>query len=509
MALAINKDVLSRCIGFLNTTMSVLKKNFTANVVGKMWTTAMSFIFLPYYIKLIGIEAYGLVGIYIALLALSNVFDLGLGSSMTREMARLSAKPTEPEEFRNLTRTLEVIYWTTGAFIAASLVFAAPFISEHWINAKDLPKETIRQGIFCIGIALGSLWPSFLYIGGLMGLQKQVSINAINVSVATVRGVGMIVILTYVSSTIQAFFLWQIITNVIQTTLTAMVLWKNLPKGTSRFDLQILRRLKGYAMGITGITVVGMICIQLDKMVLSRILSLDMFGYYTLASSIACALSHISVPIYSVFFPHYSQLISLNDNERISSVYHASCQLMSALIIPTALFVVFFSSELILLWTQSVEMVQKTTLLVKLLMTGMLFNALALLPTTLQYAYGWTKLSLYLNLCNLACMLPLMYWSASRFGAEGAAWIWIVMNFVFLVASVQIMHQRIVKHEKLRWIGQDVGLPLLITLAVLITGRIVLPKGNLALLGVIYLLSLGASLLVSPHARTKMIGVRG
>src|ERR1700722_7869350 len=121
--------------------MSVLKKNFTANVVGKMWTTAMSFIFLPYYIKLIGIEAYGLVGIYIALLALTNVFDLGLGSSMTREMARLSSQSADPKEFRNLTRTLEVIYWTTGAFIAACIIFAAPFISEHWVIAKELPRE--------------------------------------------------------------------------------------------------------------------------------------------------------------------------------------------------------------------------------------------------------------------------------------------------------------------------------------------------------------------------------
>ena len=37
-------------------------------------------------------------------------------------------------------------------------------------------------------------------------------------------------------------------------------------------------------MGIAGIAVLGMICVQLDKMLLSRILSLDMFGYYTLAA---------------------------------------------------------------------------------------------------------------------------------------------------------------------------------------------------------------------------------
>jgi O-antigen/teichoic acid export membrane protein len=491
--------------------MSSIKKNFTANFVGKIWTTTMSFVFLPYYIKLIGFEAYGLVGIYTTLLALSNIFDLGLGSSMTREMARLSSQPNSPKDFRNLTRTLEVIYWVTGMLIAACIFFVAPFISEHWVNAKELPHVTIKQGVFCIGIALGFLWPSFLYTGGLMGLQKQVLLNTINVIVATIRALGMVLILTYVSPTIQAFFIWQIVINFIQTSLTAIFLWKSLPRSSirARFDQSILNRLKGYAMGIAGITIIGMTCIQLDKMFLSRILPLDMFGYYAFASTIAWALSHISVPIHSVFFPHFSQLISLDDNDRLKYIYHVSCQLMSVLIIPTALFTVFFSSELILLWTQSAEIVQKTSFLVKLLMIGTMFNALAILPTALQYAYGWTRLSFYLNLFNLVVMIPLMYWSAHRFGPEGVASLWIVMNISFLLLSIHIMHRRIIKNEKSRWFIQDVGLPLLAALVVLIVGRRLFPKENLNVfstiffLGMIYILSLGMSIVVSPHARNR------
>jgi O-antigen/teichoic acid export membrane protein len=471
----------------------------------------MSFVFLPYYIKLIGFEAYGLVGIYTTLLALSNIFDLGLGSSMTREMARLSSQSNPPKDFRNLTRTLEAIYWATGILIAACIFFAAPFISEHWVNAKELPHATIKQGIFCIGIALGILWPSFLYTGGLMGLQKQVLLNTINVIVGTIRAIGMVLILTYVSSTIQTFFLWQIVINIIQTLLTAVFLWRSLPKSSvaARFDKTILSRLRGYAMGIAGITIIGMVCIQLDKIFLSRTLPLDIFGYYTFANTIAWALSHISVPIHSVFFPHFSQLISLNDNDRLKHIYHVSCQLMSALIIPTALFIIFFSSELILLWTQSVEIVQKTSFLVKLLMTGTMFNALSILPTALQYAYGWTRLSFYLNLLNLIVMVPLMYGGAHHFGAEGVAWLWIVMNVSFLLLSIQIMHRRIIKNEKSYWFIEDVGLPLLSTLIVVAAGRLLFPKENLNListiffLSMIYILSLGVSIVVSPHARNR------
>ncbi len=491
--------------------MSSIKKNFTANFVGKIWTTTISLIFLPYYVKLIGFEAYGLVGIYTALVALSTIFDLGLGSSMTREMARLSSQPNPPKDFRDLTRTLEVIYWTTAIGIAICVFLAAPFISEHWVNAKELPRATIKQGIFCMGIALGFLWPSSLYIGGLMGLQKQVLLNTINVIVGTVRAIGMVLILTYVSPTIQAFFIWQIIINIIQTCLTALFLWRGLPKGSAapRFDKTILGRLRGYAIGIAGVTIIGMTCIHLDKMFLSRILPLDLFGYYTFANTITWVLPHIAASLYSVFFPRFSQLISLNDHNQLKHIYHISCQLMSALVVPTALFVIFFSSELIFLWTQSLEIVQKTSFLVKLLMTQTVLNALLVLPTALQYAYGWTRLSFYLNLLNLILMIPLMYWSAVHFGAEGVAWVWIVMNAGFLLLSVHMMHRRIIKDEKSRWFIQDVGLPFVASLAVIVAGRCFFPEKDInmastvLILGSTYVTSLLISILVSPYARNR------
>ena len=52
---------------------------------------------MPFYIKLLGIEAYGLVGFYVTLLAALQVLDLGISPTINREMARHSVRPDRTE----------------------------------------------------------------------------------------------------------------------------------------------------------------------------------------------------------------------------------------------------------------------------------------------------------------------------------------------------------------------------------------------------------------------------
>ena len=41
-----------------------LRNNLVANYLGHGWTALMGIAFIPWYIKLLGIEAYGLIGVF-------------------------------------------------------------------------------------------------------------------------------------------------------------------------------------------------------------------------------------------------------------------------------------------------------------------------------------------------------------------------------------------------------------------------------------------------------------
>lgn len=82
--------------------MSQIKRNIVANYFGNGWSALMSLAFIPLYIHFMGIEAYGLVGIFITLLTVFGLLDMGLSATLNREMARLSVCHEKTQEMRNL-----------------------------------------------------------------------------------------------------------------------------------------------------------------------------------------------------------------------------------------------------------------------------------------------------------------------------------------------------------------------------------------------------------------------
>ncbi len=82
----------------------MVSRNILATLIGNGWTALLGIFFIPVYLHFLGIEAYGLVGFYATLLAFFILLDLGMGATLNREFARLSANEHSRIEQRNLLR---------------------------------------------------------------------------------------------------------------------------------------------------------------------------------------------------------------------------------------------------------------------------------------------------------------------------------------------------------------------------------------------------------------------
>jgi len=68
------------------------------------------------------------------------------------------------------------------------------------------------------------------------------------------------------------------------------------------------------------VTFLAILLTQLDKVLLSRLLSLESFGYYTLAATVAGVLYMVIGPITSAFYPRLVEL-STQENRVQSPPY--------------------------------------------------------------------------------------------------------------------------------------------------------------------------------------------
>jgi O-antigen/teichoic acid export membrane protein len=447
-------------------------------MAGKAWTGLMSIIFVPLYLRFLGIEAYGIIGLFASLMALISILDLGLSTTLNRELARLSSIAGPNDEARNLVRTLEIIYWIMGFLLGACVLALGPLIARNWVNVQGLPIKSVENAFIFMGFVIAFQWPTSLYLGGLIGLQKQVLLNGVQSVVSTFQSFGAVLALWLISPTIEMYFAWQIVICLLQTIILAICLWKYMPLSEHKavFKFGIFKNIWKFAAGITGISILTAILTQLDKIVLSKLLSLEMFGYYILAFNVASFLSYFALPVFFALFPKISQQVALNNKEEISALYHKGCKLVAILVLPIAVLLSLFSKEILFVWLGNQSTVNNTSFLLSLIVIGTAFNSLMILPYALQLAYGWTKLSFYKNVIAVIIFIPLLVGLVTKYGATGGAVAWIILNVGYVLFEIPIMHHHLHKGEMWHWYIFDIGLPLFVILSIGIISRITMPQ---------------------------------
>jgi O-antigen/teichoic acid export membrane protein len=440
-----------------------LKRNLIANYLGQGWAALMGIAFIPQYIKYLGIEAYGLIGLFAVLQVWLALLDMGMTPTLNREMARFTGGAHSAESIRDLLRSIEAVAFGIATLVGLGIWAASGWLASDWLRAENLPIDTVAQAFTIMGAVTASRFVEGIYRSCIIGLQRQVLFNCVNSTMATLRGVGAVGILIWVSPTIEAFFIWQGIISLLTLGVLAVTTYGALPKAErgGKFSMPALLNIGRFAGGMMGITFLALLLTQVDKVLLSRLLTLSDYGYYTLATAVAGALYMLVSPISQALFPRLSELYTNNQQTQLIEKYHQGAQLVSVLMGSAAIIMMVFAETILLLWTRNAELANRSVTLLRLLALGNLLNGLMGIPYQTQLAYGWTGLVTRINIVGVIMVVPAILWVTPHYGAEGAAWVWVSLNAGYTLIGVQFMYRKILKSEKWRWYREDVLLPLL------------------------------------------------
>lgn len=485
-----------------------LKKNIVANYLGQGWSALMGIVFVPFYIHYLGMEAYGLIGIFAILQALLTLLDMGMTPTLNREMARYTAGAHSARSIRDLLRSLEVFCFSIALLIALLIWLASAWISNGWLQSKVMSAGQVSQAIAIMGLVIALRFVESLYRGAILGLQKQVWLNSVSSGLSTLRWAGAVGVLAWVSSSIEAFFMWQGMISAMTILILVFVTYHHLPSSghPARFSWFQLKNIWRFAGGMMATTLFGLLLMQVDKVILSRLLSLEMFGYYTLAGTVATVLYQLTGPITQAYYPQLTELVTKSDIAGLTKIFHQSAQLISVQIVPVALLLMFFGEKILLLWTSNPTLSHNTAPLLALLALGTMLNGLMHIPYMLTLAYGWPGFAVRMNMVAVIVMVPAIFWVTPRYGAIGAAWIWVMVNAGYLLIGMHFLYQRLLTKEKWHWYLYDVFLPVVGTAGMAIILWWVYPDsltklmegGMLVITGICLCIT---SVLVTPGAR--------
>ncbi len=422
----------------------------------------MGLLFVPLYIKYLGMEAYGLIGAFAVLQAWLALLDAGMTPALSREMAHFKAGARSAKSIRDLLRSLEVIGGTLALIVAVGIWVLSTWMAADWFVTEKMPVSEVATAIYLMGVVAAFRLIENIYRSSLVGLEQQVSLNAVTSAIATFRGVGSVGVLAWISPTVKAFFFWHVFLSGLSVILFSLIVYRVLPRAVDRvhFSWVSIAAIWRFSAGMTLISLLSLMLMFTDKVLLSRLLSLESFGYYMFAFAVANVLNLLATPMNLAFFPRFTALLSQRDHSALVESFHLGAQLMTVLVGSAALVLVAFGDVFLDVWTRDHVLATNTYPLVAVLVIGSLLNCLMQLPYQMQLAHGWTRLTIKINVVAVVLLVPSVFWVVPQYGAIGAAWIWLVLNAFYLVVAAYFMFRKLLATEYWRWCFIDIALPL-------------------------------------------------
>lgn len=442
-----------------------LRFNVAANYVGQLYVAAINLLLLPVQIRLLGSEAYGLVGFFAMLSAWLQLLDLGLSPTLSRETAKYRAGALDASSYLQLLHSANAFFLLLGS-TAATLVFGlSGVISRRWLHGVSLTPTAVATAVALMGVVFAFRWQATLSRSVLVGLERQVWLNATNAAFATLRSVGVLAILRWVEPTPRAFFAYQAAVAALELLVLRTIVGRSLGQGPAvriRLSFAPLRNVAGFSLTVAMTSFLWISITQLDSLLLSKILPLAEYAWFAIAVMAANGITLLAGPIGQAAQPRLTYYSAVGDHGAFRRTYSDITQLLAAIALTASLAVAFGARHLLWAWTGNAALADRTAPVLGFYAIGNGLLAVVAMTYYLQIARGDLRLHLRGNLVFAALQLPFVVIATLRAGMLGAAVAWCVVNLAYLAIWSAIVHRRFLPGIHARWLVIDTLLPCLV-----------------------------------------------
>jgi O-antigen/teichoic acid export membrane protein len=440
----------------------LLRTNILANLIGSGWIALLTLIATPIQIHLLGVEAYGLVGLVAILQVVFSTLDLGLSASVTQTIA--ADRSAGREESAALTNSVRTLYTGMAVVIGLLLWIAAGWIATRWLKPHSLTSETVLVAVRTIGIYVAIRWPIAFYSGVLAGIQRMDLLNLLKGGAATLRIVGGIVVIL-IDRSIVAFLAWFAIAAVVELAAFAIATHRLVPalRYRPQFSTEALRSVWRFSLTMAGIAVLAMLLTQLDRLVVSKLLTLRELGFYSLAYTTGIGISLLQTSINSAAMPAFSEAAASGGTEALRRRYAKTSELTAYAVALPCFVLVFFGADILRVWVGD-EAARAAGLPLALLSVGFFINGIVSNAYIAAVATRNAGIPAIVNLVAVLLYVPALYGLTRGYGMAGAAAGWMALNACYLPSLLVLVHRRVLHQPVTPWLARNLALPVLAAL---------------------------------------------
>jgi len=385
---------------------SVTARNAASSFVALAWLSLLSLLTIPIYIRLLGVSEWGLVAACASLQILSNFIDAGFSQIVPRWAAQEAQYPDRLRQHVNLFRR---IYIGLGLTMFGILQASAGYLAHHWFQVPDDRGDALEWAIRIVSFQLLFQFVNNLHIGLWHGLQRQVLANVRACGFGTLKHITAL--LALIAGVQQAWvyalaFACVAGLEVLFNSITVQRMLAQAPTARTATTIA-LRPLLTEVSLLSGGILVGLLVSQLDRIILSRTVSVTSFGIYTVVATLALAFLQLQTPVTRAYFP-----VIVDDIQRHSQVSatHFKHLLGGTFLSSTlpALLACAYAPQILELWLRDSMVVSVATKPLRLLLLAIALNTLSGCIYIIIIAHKQSRKILYFNLSALVVVTTMV-----------------------------------------------------------------------------------------------------
>lgn len=411
--------------------MSILR-NSAWNVAGVIVPTLFAIPALAVYARVLGVELLGLLTLTFAIVGYATSFDFGLSRALIREVA---INDGDPVAIRTLMGTAAVAVGAISLLLAAVVAVGVPTLVEY-LKVSEVNRDDTTAALYWLCASIPPYLLSLVATSYFEGGERFAAVNLIRTSSAAMNAVAGVAFVLAVP-TLTAVLAALCLTRWIACVATFYVYGNEINAGSgrraldiARFDRRALGTLVRYGSWLTVSNVIGPIMVYFDRFVLSNIVGARVVAFYTVPAEVVSRLSLFPSAVSKALFPRLSkQQVGAAADRRLGLFLTMGCTILT--IAP-----VYVLAELILGVWMGAEYTGEPVTVLRILLVGFFFNALAFGPFTDLQARGHSRLTALIHLAELLPYLAILVALTARYGITGTALAWSLRTLVDSMAML-------------------------------------------------------------------------
>jgi O-antigen/teichoic acid export membrane protein len=426
------------------------------NLFGSVVPLVLTFVTVPLYIHLVGIERVGILSLAWLLLGYFGLFDLGLGKATA---FRIAAQRDAPPEDRASTLWGALIVNVGMGIIGGLFLWLASYIYfSFYFRVDEALRPEILDAVPLLALSVPVATLTGVLTGALQGREKFLETNVIS-AVGTILfqllplGVALIwgptlsglLIAALLSRAGALIALWRVCAREFTAGHSAK---------TERGTIMALLRYGGW-VSFNGL--IGPMLVIVDRFAIGNVLGAGPLGLYHVPFQIAKQLAIIPGSLTSALFP---KLTAASAEEARLLSRKALLTLTATITLPVMIGI-FAMEPFLNLWVGRTIGLQSAPV-GQILLIGFWCNAMALVPFTQLQAAGRPRTVTMILLLQIPLYLGALYVAMIGYGIVGCA--------VALAArfGVDFLMQSFAAHRRIEAAPALGGSLILLVLAVLL-----------------------------------------